>query len=245
MTAVPEVVPKRWMERAFFTGMAVVIAAAVLLGFAKTFYLRGYLPLPSGLSPLSSLLVVHGLVATLWIGMFLSQTYLVAIARTDVHRRLGVIGTAVAIAMVAIGTMVAVDGFRRGVGPLGLDPGVWFLGFTLPGILLFGCLVAVAVSVRHQPATHKRLMLLATFCLLGAAFGRIVAFNFDVTRAGFLIANIVPVDLFVVAAIVYDLSMLRRVHPASMWGGAAVVSFPILLVVADNSIGLGFAEVFR
>jgi hypothetical protein len=30
-----------------------------------------------------------------------------------------------------------------------------------------------------------------------------------------------------------------------MWGGAAVVSFPMLLVAADNSIGLALAEVFR
>jgi len=245
MATVANSVPRSWTERAFYTGMAGAVAAAVFLGFAPTFYLRGYLPLPPGLSPLSSLLVVHGLVATLWIVVFLSQTFLVAIARTDVHRRLGVVGTAVAIAMLVIGTMVAIDGFRRGVGPFGLDPSIWFLGFTLPGILLFGCLVAVAVWFRRRTATHKRLMLLATICLLGAAFGRIVAFNFDVALPGFLIANIVPAEVFVVAAVVYDLFTRRRVHPALIWGGAAVVSFPILLLATDNSVGLALAEVFR
>src|SRR4029077_3329174 len=88
---------KRHTYRSFYAGMAIVIAAAVFLGFARTFYLRGYLPLPLGAGPLSPLLVVHGVLNTSWFALFTVQTLLVARGRTDIHRRLGVLGAVLAI----------------------------------------------------------------------------------------------------------------------------------------------------
>ena len=51
MATVAERALNRRTYRSFYTGMAIVIAAAVFLGFARTFYLRGYLPLPLGAGP--------------------------------------------------------------------------------------------------------------------------------------------------------------------------------------------------
>lgn len=234
-------------DRVFYTGLAATIVVATFLGFARTFYLRGYLPLPPAAGKtISPLLIVHGVVATAWVAVFLAQTLLVVRGRVDLHRRLGMFGAAAAVAMLVIGVIVAIDALRRGVGPFGIDPRVWFIGFTLPGILAFGSLVAAGVSLRRKPEAHKRLMLLATFALLGPVFGRLIGFNFEVTSlSGFLLANIGPPDAFVVAAVLYDLWRRHRVHPALMFGGAALVSFPILLVAGNTPAGLALGDIFR
>ena len=49
-------------------------------------------------------------------------------------------------------------------------------------------------------------------------------------------------DLFVVACIAYDMATLRRVHPATIWGGLAIVlSQPIRLAISGTGLWLGFA----
>lgn len=91
-TMIVEKTARRRTSKPFYTGMAIILAATVFLGFAPTFYLRGYVPLPLGVGPLYPLLVAHGLVNTLWFALFLAQTLLIAASRTDLHRRLGVLG---------------------------------------------------------------------------------------------------------------------------------------------------------
>jgi hypothetical protein len=62
---------------------------AVFVGFARSYFLKGYFGAP----PLPSLLVhVHGAVSTGWIVLFVSQILLVAQHRVGVHRRLGIMG---------------------------------------------------------------------------------------------------------------------------------------------------------
>ena len=84
---------------------------------------------------------------------------------------------------------------------------------------VFLALVAAAVALRSRPQTHKRLMLLATINLLDAPIARWPG-------APGLTAVYVLVDLFIVAAILYDLATRRRVDPAYVWGGALVVGGP-------------------
>lgn len=163
----------------FHTGMGVAFVIAILCGFARTFYLRGILALPIGSGPLTPLLIVHGIVATSWIGLFLAQAVLVNRRRITAHRRLGTVGAALAIALV------------------------------------------------------------------GPALGRLIAFNFDVTLVGFVLANTAFPDVFVVAAILYDLWQRKSVHPALLFGGQAVACFPLLLLVADTAPGLALAGMFQ
>ncbi len=44
----------------FFPGMALAMAAVVLVGFAPTWFLRGYVHSPIPLAPLSPLIIIHG-----------------------------------------------------------------------------------------------------------------------------------------------------------------------------------------
>ena len=245
MATVPDRALKWRAGRLFYTSMAVVLAATVFLGFAPTFYLRGYLPLPPGANSLSSLLVVHGLLNTLWFALFLLQTLLVANSRTDLHRRLGVLGAVLAIAVVIIGVITTISGLRHSPVSPEFDGRVFLMGATLPSFILFGLLVAAAVGFRRQPETHKRLMLLATIKLMSAGLDRLFVFNFDGQVPSFLAQTQLATDIFVIAAVLYDLRARGRVHPALIWGGAAVVLQPLLLVVAGTPAGLALADLFR
>jgi hypothetical protein len=232
-------------DRVFFSSMAIVVALLVFLGFAPTFYLRGVVALPEGVAvPLSPLKVAHGVVATVWMALFIAQTLLIARGRVATHRRLGLLGLVVAVAMVAFGTAMTVDGLRRGVDPLGVDPRVWWLGNTLPPILLFAIFVGAALAARKRAQAHKRLMLLATLNFVGPALGRIALFNLDpslvtaVGVGGLLVLVLVP--------IAYDLATRRRVHPVLLFGGAAIMLAPwLMFAVARTPAGLAFADLFR
>src|SRR5262249_58275322 len=79
---------KAGAHRWFFRGMAFAVVAMVVTGFAPTYYLRPLFATPA--LPLS--IHIHGALFTAWVLLFLAQTSLVAANRTDLHRRLGVIG---------------------------------------------------------------------------------------------------------------------------------------------------------
>jgi hypothetical protein len=158
MTTVTAVVKQT--DRSFYMVMAAAAVTTIFAGFARTFFLRGYMALPAGQSDLSPLLLTHGVVATTWIVLFGIQTSLISVRQLSLHRRLGFLGGAVAIVMVAVGILTAVDALRRGVAPFGIDPRSWVL-FPLVGIISYAGLVTTAIVLRRRPESHKRLMLLA------------------------------------------------------------------------------------
>ena len=91
-------ITSRRREHLFYTGMAVAIVGTVFAGFAPTYYLRPLFDTP----PLMPLLHLHGIVFTSWVVLFLTQNMLVAAGRTDVHRRLGVVGAMIALSLIHI-----------------------------------------------------------------------------------------------------------------------------------------------
>jgi hypothetical protein len=204
--------PAHQRDRIFFGLMALAVAVAVFVGFAPTFYLR-----PGTAAPLPRYLQVHGLAFSAWIVLFVLQTALIASGRTRVHRRLGWAGAALAATMVVAGTTAGIWSMQREIANGSGDAALTFLTTPFSAMLVFGGLVAAAIAWRRRPETHKRLMLLATISLLDAAVARWpLAFTAD-----WMFYAIT--DLFIVAAIGYDLIARRRVTDAYLWGGAAIV----------------------
>jgi hypothetical protein len=87
-------------DRRFFAGMAVAITVSVFAGFAPRYFLKGLYGTPA----LSPFVHLHGMVFTSWIFLLLAQTMLVSARRTDLHRRLGMVGALLAIAMLVVDT---------------------------------------------------------------------------------------------------------------------------------------------
>lgn len=227
-------VPTR-RRTAFYSTMAIAMSIIVVLGFGPTFYFRAYTAPALHLPPLASALVwVHGFVFTSWMLVLLLQTTLVRIGKVQWHKKVGIAGAILGALMVLLGTVAQVAQTQRLVAakfiPLGVVNENLVTFGALTAMVVFGSLIGAAVRFRARPETHKRLMLLATVVLLGAAAGRIGGI------AGFVMPGVGPfvpaistglVDVFIVALAVHDLRATGRLHRATIWG-----AIPIFLLQA-------------
>lgn len=224
-------------ERRFFTGMVLAILATVLLGFGRSFFLR---PLfPDWPSPREPIFYVHGAVFTAWIALLLAQVSLVAGRRTDLHRRIGPIGAALAVAMVVLGTLGALIAARRATGFVGVPiPPLQFLAIPIFDMALFAVYVAIAFAQRRHPQSHKRWMLLATINLITAAIARWPGV-FQLGPVAFFALT----DLFIVALAAWDLRSRGKLHPVTLWGGLIIIaSQPLRLMISGTEPWLAFAR---
>ena len=163
-------------DNLFFSGMAAVALLAVLIGFARTYFLAGLFR-----APLPNLLVhVHGAAFTLWIIIFIIQISLVTARRVDLHRRLGLLAFVLATVMILLGTVTASDRLARNVA----KPGIYtvekvpaFYAVPLADMLMFSMFIYLGYRNRFQTAVHKRLMWFATLSLLDAGFDRWPVFD--------------------------------------------------------------------
>jgi hypothetical protein len=227
-------VKERQRDRWFFTGMAMAIVLTIFAGFAPSYYLKGVFGTP----PISAFLHLHGILFTSWVLLFLTQASLVAAGRTDVHRRLGVVGGSLAVLMSVIGVLAAVGAARRGFTPPGGPPPLVFLAIPFGDIVLFASLVGTALYLRRRSQTHKRLMLLGTIALLTPALARMPFIG-----AGGPLAFFGATDLFVLACVMYDRLAHGRVHPAFLWGGLFfILSQPLRLAIGGTGAWRAFAE---
>jgi hypothetical protein len=221
-------------DRLFFSGMAIAATIVVFAGFAPTYYLKAAFGAP----PLPPLLHAHGLIFTSWIALFVVQTRLIAARRTPLHRKAGVLGGLLAVAMLIVGSMAAIASARRGFTPPGGPPPLTFLIIPLGDLLVFGVLVSAAIYFRRQSQTHKRLMLLATLALLTPAIARLPGIAAAGPPAFWGLT-----DLFIVACFVYDRVTTGRIHPAFKWGGLFVLAMqPLRLIVGGTGPWLAFAQ---
>jgi hypothetical protein len=80
-----------------------------------------------------------------WFLLLVAQPLLVAAGRVDVHRRLGLLGGGLAVAMVILGTVGALKAAGRPTGFVDIPmPPLEFLVVPLADIALFGGFVALA-----------------------------------------------------------------------------------------------------
>jgi hypothetical protein len=224
-------------ERRFFTGIALAILATVIVGFARSFFLR---PLfPDWPSPSETIFYVHGGVFIAWIVLFVAQASLVAGGRTELHRKIGPFSAVLAVAMVVLGTLGALIAARRPTGFTQVPvPPLQFLAIPIFDMILFPTFVSLAIAQRRNPQTHKRWMLLATVNLVTAAIARWPG----VLALGPL-AFFGLTDLFIIALAIWDFRSRGRLHPVTLWGGLLIiVSQPLRLVVSSTQEWLAFAR---
>lgn len=200
-------------ENLFFSGMALLLLATVLVGFARTYFLAGMLH-----APLPSLIIhIHAVVFSTWILLLIAQVSLVSADRVDIHRRLGLAGFGLACLMVVVGLLAAGDAVSRNFAPpgAGLDPETFFV-VPITDILVFATFIFFGYRARFKPASHKRLMLIATIAIMDAPTGR-PPFT-PITHIPHLDSVFCWFFLLLVAA--YDFWSTRRVHRVTLWATA-------------------------
>lgn len=228
----------RWTsERRFFTGMALALLAATFIGFAPTYYLSGYFDAPA----LSPLVHLHGVVYSAWVLLFVAQTGLIAANRRDLHRLTGIAGAVLALTVLVVGVVVAIEAGRLGSGPPDRHQPS-FLVFPLTNMLMFAGLTGAALWWRERGDIHKRLMLLATMGLVItplARISRMAGLPFDPPAIGGMLLS----DLFLAALIAFDVSRRGKLHPATLWGGGLyLVSQPLRVAIGQTEAWQSFAR---
>lgn len=227
--------PKIVADRRFFFGSATALVTVTFIGFAPTYYLAGAFGAPA----LSPLVHLHGIVFSGWMLLFFGQTGLIAARRGDIHRITGMFGAGLAVLVVVLGIVVAIESGRLGHGPPTRNQPV-FLIYPLTNIALFGGLVAAGVLNRDRSEYHKRLMLLATLTLATtplARISRMIGMPFEPPIGGMLFT-----DLFLMALIAFDLRH-GRLHPATIWaGGIFLMSQPLRVAIGQSDQWQSFAR---
>lgn len=212
----------RTRDHWFYLGMGALAVLIVLLGFAPSIVNPA-----NRRGPMSTMVMLHSLVFSAWLLLFLVQTTLVASSRTAVHRRLGLLGAALAPAMVVVGYGTAVAAARRGYdlsGDLVPSDPLAQLVFPLGDLISFGVLVSAGFLWRRRAQLHKRLMLLATVGSLMAAPLAHAIGHFQVPQLGGAI--IVPaLALLYFSSAIHDRVSTGRFHPASVWGGVLLLAW--------------------
>jgi len=222
-------------DRRLSMWVAALVPVIVLIGFARTYYLKGFFGNP----PLPGLLVhLHGLVMTTWVVLFVTQVSLVATGRTRTHQRLGILGAVLAVLLFIVGILTGIAGAARGASPG--PPALQFLVIPLGDMLVFAILVGTALYFRRSRLdVHKRLMLLAAVNLLAPAIARI-PLHFIAT--GGALAFFGLTDLCLLACVGFDTIRNRRLHPAFLWGTLFIVAFqPLRLMLAGTDVWMRFA----
>lgn len=205
--------------------MAVLLTVTVVVGFAKTYFLAGVfrakLPAP--------LIHIHGAVFTSWFLLLLAQSALASAHRVDLHRKLGICGLAVACLMLPLGILATAEF-------LGREAAHWWTALLavmpIAELGIFSVLAAAAFLARRRPAIHKRLILLATIGLIGAAVGRM---NFLPLGHFHGVAAIRLIwactYTFLLPLVAFDLWSTRRLNPATVWGSLFMISAQQMVLV--------------
>jgi hypothetical protein len=89
-------------------------------------------------------------------------------------------------------------------------------------LVAFAVSVAAAIALRRHPASHKRLMLLASIGIAPPAIHRVGLLPFlqmldsrDVNALVFMLAGLLALLL---SLVLYDVVSRRRLHPVTAWG---------------------------
>ena len=193
--------PGRRFDHLFFTGMILLLIAIVFLGFAHSYYLAGIFHAPLK----SPILQIHGAAYSCWMLLLLTQTALVSARRIDLHRRLGIAGFVLACLVVVLGVLAVANQLTRFA--YAKDAILTFTAPEFAELFNFAVLAGLAFALRRKAAAHKRLVLLATIGLMGAALARWL-------YVIYLLLGLIAI---------YDLWATHRIHPATIWGSAQIV----------------------
>lgn len=213
------------VDRYFYLGMALLIAAVTVFGFSFT--INANLLHPA--KPRPVLLWVHAGAFSAWVVLFVIQSALIGTRKVRLHRSLGILGAALGAVMVPLGIAISVIMGRFHIHQLHEAASGYEAPLISPfyDMAAFGILLGLAVYWRRKPDFHRRLMLMATCGLTTAAIARfpIVAIQNDY--------NYVCVDSFILLGVIRDLVVDRRVHKAYLYAVPILAVTQSLMMYVD------------
>lgn len=209
-----------FLQRRFYFAMALVVALVVAYGFHFTIGANLFHP---AIRP-PAILWMHAATFVTWLGLFIAQTGLVTTRNVELHKRLGLFGVAFGAVVVIIGVSTAIAMTRfHAAHPVPNATPLAFVIIPFNDMVAFAALFGTAVALRRSDReAHRRLMLMATCALTAAGWGR-----FPIIPGNWFYAG---VDLLVLMGIARDLIVMRRVHPAYLYGLPAMIAGQVAAV---------------
>ena len=220
-------------ERKFFFIMAIVMALAIVAGFATNLAL--------GRSSFSLPLIfhVHAWVFFGWVALYLVQNGLVASGNVMLHQRLGMLALLWLPLMVGLGLTMTIVSARRGA-PFFFDVNEFLFGNSAQ-LLAFAALTGTAFAMRRRPDWHRRLMYCGMAILTGPGIGRLLPVPLLIPWAWWVVIS--ATLIFPLIGIAADLRRTGKAHPAWFWGIGAVVAALLLGdLIAYSSFGTEAAQ---
>jgi hypothetical protein len=178
------------------------------------------------------LLHLHATVFTIWMFLITAQVLLVVRNRVDLHRKLGWLLVAWACFMgvmgpVALYTSTMMHVKVHGIGP---DP---FMCVQILDISSFLVLLAIGISLRKNPAAHKRMMILSSVSLAAPGFARFLRYVYPTEAHApihFLFNTYYGNVLLIVSMLSWDLYRGRLVR------SHVIASITLLVCLCLNSV---------
>ena len=202
----------RFAEKYFYHCMSFLIAAVVIYGFSHTTSRR----LIHANPPPPILLWIHAVVFSSWVTFYILQSALVRMRKVKLHRTLGWVGAVLGATMVVVGPWTALIMARFDTTQLHRPNRDAFLIVPLSDILTFAIVLALAIVWRTNTERHRRLMLIASSVLTGAAFGRMPWMHAPLEFYG-------GIDGLIALGMSRDLLVSRRVHAVYL------IALPLLI----------------
>lgn len=211
-------------DRNFFAAFVLICWIGVGFGFFPASSAR-MMGKADYVAPL--ILHLHAMLFVGWLVLLTTQMLLIRTGRTAIHMRLGLIGVALVPLMAFTGITAEIYSQRfylqRDSG--GLD------FFILP-LFYIAAFVAFATAAllfaRRDSETHKRLILMATTVIVGAAYARWWGAAIDRTFGdafwGMIANTFAGTNLILLGAIAYDMATRGRPNRAYLIG------VPVLIV---------------
>ena len=186
--------------------------------------------------------IVHGVAATLWVILLITQSLLIGRGNRRIHERLGWLSLALfATLFVTTGYMIWVELIGPEPFPAVLRQELLFLDITF--LLLFVIIYALGLTYRRRPVLHARLMGSTLLIGMGPALGRLYAQHIPQLRglAGGLSLTTWTIDGILLVAI---LLAVRKGGTTQPFPGLLAV-FVLIQVGIQWSTGAMFASLLR
>ncbi len=226
----------RQSDRRLFAAVALLFPIIILIGFARTYYLKAFFGTP----PVPSLLVhVHGLVMTAWVFYFIAQVWLIRSKRARVHMRAGMLGIALAIVVLVVGFFTAAAAALGSASTPPDIPPLSFMIVPMTDLVMFAVLFGAAIYYRTRPAHHKRLMLLTVINFIPPAIARIPIESLQATGPLFFFG---APTVMIVGLLIYDTWRNRKLNRVFLIGSIILIaSYPVRLIMMATNVWLSFA----
>lgn len=209
-------------DREAYLGFTLLIWLGILTGFLPEIAEEGFhYPL---------IVHVHAMAFGGWLTLLTVQCWLIRSNCRDLHRRLGIFGAVLAVAVVIIGPETALVMDRIYYAENGKPP--IFLSVQLADLIALAGLIAVGLALRKRAQLHKTMIMLATIALSVAGFarglGKLIAPLFPQGPVQFYEHIYGGTDLMMLAFVIYHAASRRTLSPALLLGSASIVALHLL-----------------